>query len=320
MFNLRAFGPRLVIPASFSDCLSYGQQVLWLLEHKSPILTAGDNITLTENENGTITVSSEQEDAHTYSIKKITHVEPVVPSGQVVWYEYQLVDENNEQHGDSVRVNDTTYTITKTPYDGGYDYNLVKDGYITRGETIRVPNAGQGGGLYRAGGSLVGATNPEQGHQGLDQIGMTLRIFTGNPFQPTIVTVPSNQCSGVCSIAWDERTEEPYRSVMFNPTTDFQYDVDYPVEADAYLSEAVSNAYQVAVRFEFDGILDIPLNTEKAIMLMAVNLGSDEQLVYNPISFSQDSANSKTYVSTYVVLPSGSTVNSVNVKGLTIFS
>ena len=319
MFNLRAFGPRLVIPASFSDCLSYGQQVLWLLEHKSPILTAGDNITLTENENGTITVSAEQEDAHTYSIKKITHVEPVVPSGQVVWYEYQLVDENDEQHGDSVRVDDTTYTITKTPYDGGYDYNLVKNGYINRGETIRVPNAGQGGELYRAGGSLVGATNPEQGHPTLDQIGMSMRIFTGNPFQPTIVTVPSNQCSGVCKIAWDERTEEPYRSVMFNVTEEGSVGY-YPIEADGYVSEAVSNAYQVAISFEFDGILDIPSNAENATLLMAVNAGNGEQLIYNPITFRQDTTNSKTYVSTFVVLPSGSTVNSVNVKGLTIFS
>lgn len=310
MFNLRAFGPRLVIPASFSDCLSYGQQVLWLLEHKSPILTAGDNITLTENENGTITVSSEQEDAHTYSIKKITHVEPVVPSGRVVWHEYQLVDENDEQHGDSVRVDDTTYTITKTSYEGGNDYNLVKDGYIVRGATIRVPD----GGLYRAGGSLVGATNPEQG---FDQITMTLRIFTGSPTNPTIITVPSAQCHGVCSIAWDERTEQPNRSVMFNATSG---DTLYPVDAYGYLSEAATNAYQVAVSFEFDGILDIPSNTNNATMLIAINIGSGENITYNPITFRQDTENSKTYVSTFVVLPSGSTVNSVNVKGLTIFS
>lgn len=316
MFNLRAFGPRLVIPASFSDCLSYGQQVLWLLEHKSPILVAGDNITLTENENGTITVSSEQEDAHTYSIKKITHVEPVVPSGRVVWHEYQLVDENDEQHGESVRVDDTTYTITKTQYEGGNDYNLVKDGYIVRGATIRVPNAGQGGGLYRAGGSLVGNTDPEHRYPDLDQIGLTIRLFSGSRTSPTITTIPANLCNGVCSIAWDERTEEPYRAVMFNATSD----VSYPIEAHAGLTEAVTDVWQVAISFEFDGILDIPSNNRNATMFMAVNVGNGEQMIYNPITFRQDTSNSKTYVSTFVVLPSGSTVNSVNVKGLTIFS
>lgn len=316
MFNLKAFGPRLVIPASFSDCLSYGQQVLWLLEHKSPILVAGDNITLTENENGTITVSSEQEDEHTYSIKKITHVEPVVPSGQVVWYEYQLVDENDVQHGDSIRVDNPTYTITKTPYDGGYDYNLVKDGYLNRGETIRVPD----GGLYRAGGSLVGATNPEQGHQGLDQIGMRMQILTGDPMeQPGIYTVPSNQCSGICSIAWDERTVQPNRSVMFNATTEYSV---LPFEAEIpYLSEAVTDVWQIAVRFEFNGILDIPSNTENANLFMKVTVNNtNEWMAYNSIKFRQDTENSKTYVSTSVLLPTGSTVSSVFIKGLTIFS
>ena len=51
------FPPRLVIPASFSDCLSYGQQVAWLAMNKSPKLVAGEGIELTENEDGTITIS-----------------------------------------------------------------------------------------------------------------------------------------------------------------------------------------------------------------------------------------------------------------------
>lgn len=318
MFNIRAFGPRLVIPATFSDCLSYGQQVLWLLEHKSPILTAGDNITLTENENGTITVSAEQENTHTYSIKKITHLEPIVPSGHFVWYEYQLVDENDVQHGDSVRVDDATYTITKTPYEDGNDYNLVKNGYKNMGETIRVPN-----GLYRAGGSLVGATNPKHGHQGLTQINMNMKILTGDPMeQPGIHTVPSNQCKGVCSIAWDERTVQPYRSVMFNATTEYS---DLPFEAKApHLSEAVDDVWQIGVSFEFNGVLDIPSNTENANLFMMVTVGNNDGIkewtAYNSIKFRQDTENSKTYVSTSVLLPTGSTVSSVHIKGLTIFS
>lgn len=49
---------RLVIPATFDDCLSYEQQLLWIVLNKENKLKAGDNITLTQNEDGTVTVSS----------------------------------------------------------------------------------------------------------------------------------------------------------------------------------------------------------------------------------------------------------------------
>ena len=51
--------PNLVIPTSFQQCLSYEEQVLWLAEHKQNKLVAGDNVTLTENPNGTVTISTE---------------------------------------------------------------------------------------------------------------------------------------------------------------------------------------------------------------------------------------------------------------------
>lgn len=310
MFNLRAFGPRLVIPASFSDCLSYEQQVLWLLEHKSPILTAGENITLTENENGTITVSAEQEDTHTYSIKKITHLEPIVPSGQIVWYEYQLVNENDEQYGDSIRVDNPTYTITKTPYDGGYDYNLVKNGYLNRGETIRVPNAEE---LYVAGGVLEGDSNPSQGNSNLDQINVTVECITGDVLNPTIVNM--SNVDGVCSIGWNERTQAPHRPMFFIGNND----MDYMFEGSGYSNSPIADTWQIIVTYEFDGVDVVPsLSTVKVLADVRVN--GSIVMYYDDLKFITHTTDNKTTVSFRYQLPVATAVSSVSIRGLTFFN
>lgn len=49
---------RLIIPTSFEECLTYAQQILFLAMHKQNKLVAGDNITITPNEDGTYTITS----------------------------------------------------------------------------------------------------------------------------------------------------------------------------------------------------------------------------------------------------------------------
>ena len=49
---------RLIIPTSFEECLTYAQQILFLAMHKQNKLVAGDNITITRNEDDTYTISS----------------------------------------------------------------------------------------------------------------------------------------------------------------------------------------------------------------------------------------------------------------------
>lgn len=61
----------LIIPESFEEALTYEEQILWLLAHKQDLLVEGDNITLTPNEDGTVTISSEASGA-TYTIETAT--------------------------------------------------------------------------------------------------------------------------------------------------------------------------------------------------------------------------------------------------------
>lgn len=87
----------LVIPTSFQDALSYTQQIIWLYLHKQNLLVEGDNVTLTENEDGTVTISSEA-GGSTYRIDEVTPAEGYVAA-------YALVDvETGEQCGDTIQI------------------------------------------------------------------------------------------------------------------------------------------------------------------------------------------------------------------------
>lgn len=79
----------LVIPESFDEALSYGEQILWLFIHKQATLIAGENVTITNNHDGTFTISSEA-GGSTYRIDAVT------PSAG---YDaaYALIDTETEQ-------------------------------------------------------------------------------------------------------------------------------------------------------------------------------------------------------------------------------
>lgn len=48
----------LIIPSTFEECLSYEEQLLWILIHKQDILVEGHNITLEPLEDGTVKISA----------------------------------------------------------------------------------------------------------------------------------------------------------------------------------------------------------------------------------------------------------------------
>lgn len=75
-------GTQLIIPASFNDALSYAQQIIWLYLHKQDKLVSGENITLTENPDGTVTISATGGGAEARGIKSITGT--VGPTGTTV--------------------------------------------------------------------------------------------------------------------------------------------------------------------------------------------------------------------------------------------
>ena len=75
-------GTQLIIPASFQDALSYAQQIIWLYLHKQDKLVSGENITLTENPDGTVTISATGGGAEARGIKTITG--EVGPTGTTV--------------------------------------------------------------------------------------------------------------------------------------------------------------------------------------------------------------------------------------------
>lgn len=75
-------GSQLIIPASFQDALSYAQQIIWLYLHKQDKLVSGENITLTENPDGTVTISATGGGAEARGIKSITGT--VGPTGTTV--------------------------------------------------------------------------------------------------------------------------------------------------------------------------------------------------------------------------------------------
>lgn len=124
----RFFPPRLIIPATFTDCLTYEQQLLWLLAHKSDVLKAGDNITLTENDDGTITISAEG--GVEYTIQKTTS-EGVVS--------YKLIDGDGTQYGDTIVVPPGhSYTIHEyiDEEEPGFRYELLNENGERCGDVI----------------------------------------------------------------------------------------------------------------------------------------------------------------------------------------
>ena len=67
----------LIIPESFEEALSYAEQLIWLYLHKQAELVEGENITLTDNGDGTVTISATGSD-----IKGIDRIDSVVGDTQ----------------------------------------------------------------------------------------------------------------------------------------------------------------------------------------------------------------------------------------------
>lgn len=85
----------LILPTSFEDALTYEQQVIWLCLHKQDLLVEGENITITENEDGTATITA---GGSTY---RIDAVEP--ESGYTA--AYALIDVKTEQQmGETIQI------------------------------------------------------------------------------------------------------------------------------------------------------------------------------------------------------------------------
>lgn len=89
----------LIIPSSFKDALSYQQQIIWLYLHKQNNLVEGDNITLTENADGTVTISATG--GGSGSTYRIDEVEP--DEGYVA--AYALIDiATGTQSGETIQI------------------------------------------------------------------------------------------------------------------------------------------------------------------------------------------------------------------------
>lgn len=64
--------PELIVPSTFEHCLSYEEQIMYLNEYKQALLRAGDHVTLTDNEDGTVTISCDIESAEGRGIRTIS--------------------------------------------------------------------------------------------------------------------------------------------------------------------------------------------------------------------------------------------------------
>lgn len=69
----------LVIPESFSEALSYAEQLIWLYLHKQNELIEGENITITDNGDGTATISASMD-----GVKGIDRIESTVQTDKTV--------------------------------------------------------------------------------------------------------------------------------------------------------------------------------------------------------------------------------------------
>lgn len=72
--NSGVFNPQLIIPTTFRDCLTYEQQIVFLFRMKQNKLIEGENITLTDNGDGTVTISADggSSSGATYELVSVT--------------------------------------------------------------------------------------------------------------------------------------------------------------------------------------------------------------------------------------------------------
>ena len=93
----------LTIPESFGDALSYEQQILALEKHKQDKLIPGDNITITETEEGPVISASGEFESNSYTVTKNTDNLP-----ENVTAEYNLVethpDGTSENVGETISI------------------------------------------------------------------------------------------------------------------------------------------------------------------------------------------------------------------------
>lgn len=97
----------LILPAAFTDAMSLEQQIFWLLVHKEDRLKAGDNITLTKNQDGTVTISSTG-GSSSDTTYRIIEVEP--ESGYAAAYALQNID-TQEISGETIQIPEGTTPV-----------------------------------------------------------------------------------------------------------------------------------------------------------------------------------------------------------------
>lgn len=99
---------RLIIPTTFVECLSYEQQIACLAKYKQDKLVEGENIVITDNGDGTSTISAtgSATGGSTYTLKKLAD------SGSDI-AKYQLVDTGtHEAVGDIIEIPNQAYDDT----------------------------------------------------------------------------------------------------------------------------------------------------------------------------------------------------------------
>lgn len=99
---------RLIIPTTFVECLSYEQQIACLAKYKQDKLVEGENIVITDNGDGTSTISAtgSATGGSTYTLEKLAD------SGNDI-AKYQLVDTGTHQAvGDIIEIPDQAYDDT----------------------------------------------------------------------------------------------------------------------------------------------------------------------------------------------------------------
>lgn len=138
----------LIIPESFEEALTYEEQILWLLAHKQDLLVEGDNITLTPNEDGTVTISSEGGQGATYTIETATpdegytaaYILKNVDTGQQAGVKIQVPTVAGPQGPQGVPGQDGQDGQDGTDGVGiqsivAYGEDVVADGYIPQAQT-----------------------------------------------------------------------------------------------------------------------------------------------------------------------------------------
>ena len=99
---------RLIIPTSFVECLSYEQQIACLAKYKQDKLVEGENIVITDNGDGTSTISAtgSATGGSTYTLEKLAD------SGADI-AKYQLVDTGTHKPvGDIIEIPNQAYDDT----------------------------------------------------------------------------------------------------------------------------------------------------------------------------------------------------------------